>query len=83
MKKAFISTPANEALRERIKIARKICGVTVAQIAEKVGTYRPTISNQLTGKHSIDIMVVLAIAQLCPNISAEWLLRGEGNIEKQ
>lgn len=82
MRKPFEISPETAALLERINQARRMNGVTVAQIAAQLGTYTATVNNQLTGKHALDIRVLLAVSQLCPNISSDWLLRGTGDMLK-
>ena len=80
MKKPLKISPEVEALLERINQARRINKVTLAKIAAELGSYPTTVNNQLTGKHALDIRVLLTVARLCPNVSADWLLRGEGDI---
>lgn len=80
MKKPFILSPESAALLERINQARRMNGITVAQIAAELGTYTATVNNQLTGKHALDVRVLLAVSRLCSNISSDWLLRGTGDI---
>ena len=73
-------TPESAALSERVRQAKRINHLTLEQIASAAGMYRPTVTNQINGKYNLDIRVVLAVSSLCPDISAEWLLRGEGDI---
>lgn len=80
MRKPFEISPEAAALLERINQARRMNSVTIARIASELGTYPTTVNNQLTGKHALDIRILLTIARLCPNVSADWLLRGTGDI---
>lgn len=80
MRKPFEISPEAAALLARINQARRMNSVTIAHIAAALGTYPATINNQLKAKHALDVRVLLAVSHLCPNVSAEWLLRGEGDI---
>lgn len=80
MRKPFEISQEAAALLDRINQARKLSGITIAQIAAALGTYQTTVTNQLNGKHALDVRVLLAISTMCPDISSNWLLRGEGNI---
>lgn len=73
-------TPASSALCERVLKTKKANRLTFLQIAEVSGMSRSTIINQLNGYFNIDIRVVLAVAQLCPDVSADYLLRGRGEM---
>jgi len=65
-------------LLERCLKAKKQNKLSVAQIATQAGMAKSTVQNQLKGRYKIDVDVVGAILLLCPDLSAEWLLRGEG-----
>ena len=80
MRKPFEISPEAAALLERINQARRMNKVTIARIATELGTYPTTVNNQLTGKHALDIRVLLTVANLCQNVSSDWLLRGTGDI---
>ena len=80
MRKPFEISPEAAGLLKRINQASRMNGVTIARIASELGTYPTTINNQLTGKHALDIRVLLIVSRLCPNVSAEWLLCGTGDI---
>lgn len=73
-------TPECTALLERVQQAKRLNKLTVETIANAAGMFRPTVQNQLFGRYNLDIRVVLAVARLCPNISCDWLLRGEGDM---
>lgn len=73
-------TPASAALRERVLKVKEINKLKNTKIADISGINRSTISNQLQGNWNLDVRVLLAVAELSPNISAEWLLRGKGDI---
>lgn len=73
-------TPASLELLARVKQAKQINRLTIMQIAKEAGMHQPTVTNQLNGHFNLDIRVVLAVAKLCPNVSAEFLLRGDGDM---
>ena len=73
-------TPASLELLARVKQAKQINRLTIMQIAKEAGMHQPTVTNQLNGHFNLDIRVVLAVAKLCPNVSAEFLLRGHGEM---
>lgn len=80
MQRPFELSPEAAALLERLNQARRLNGITIAQIAAALGTYQTTVTNQLNGKHALDVRVLLAISTMCPDISSDWLLRGKGDI---
>lgn len=54
--------------------------------SNKIGMEQTTVNNQLLGKRGISIDLVLSTLNSFPEVSAEWLLRGTGNMlinEKQ
>lgn len=73
-------TPECTALLERVQQVKRLKKLSADAIAKEACMYRPTVQNQLSGRYNLDIRVVLAIARLCPNISCDWLLRGEGQM---
>ena len=73
-------TPASLELLARVKQAKQINRLTIMQIAKEAGMHQPTVTNQLNGHFNLDVRVVLAVAKLCPNVSAEFLLRGNGDV---
>lgn len=61
-----------------------ICSAKFAsesQFAKAIGINQKTINQQLKGERSISIDTILAILSSFEDISAEWLLRGTGNME--
>ena len=73
-------TPESAALLKRVLQAKQLNKLSVEQIAQEAGMFRPTVQNQLYGHYNLDVRVLLAVARLCPNISADYLLRGEGDL---
>lgn len=51
------------------------------KFAEAIGMEQTTVNNQLIGKRGLSIDLVLSVLASFPDISAEWLLRGNGNMK--
>ena len=52
------------------------------QAAGKLDMYQSTISRQLRGEAQVSLALIEAILKAFPEVSAEWLLRGEGDMYK-
>lgn len=55
---------------------------TVNSLSKALNISQPTLSRQLSGLASLDSKVIFGVAMLWPELSAEWLLRGIGNMMK-
>ncbi len=66
-------------LGERIKKARKTCGLTQREFAEKIGTTQNTIANYEIGHRNPS---AAALNNICKtfNVSEKWLRTGEGEM---
>ena len=53
------------------------------KFAEAIGMEQTTVNNQLIGKRGLSIDLVLSVLDTFKDISAEWLLRGKGEMTKQ
>ena len=51
-----------------------------SKFAELIGSNKKTVSQQLKGERSISLDTILNILSAFPNISSEWLLRGQGEM---
>lgn len=60
----------------------KYFGLSVRAFAIKCGISQPTLDKQLKGQRAISLDTVLNVLKTYPEISAEWLLRGVGNMIK-
>lgn len=76
-------TPASAALCERVLHIKKAYRLTFDAIAAEAGMSRSTVINQMNGRFNLDIRVVLAVGALCPDVSADYLLRGRGDMHQQ
>lgn len=51
-----------------------------SKFAELIGSNKKTISQQLKGERAISLDTILNILSAFPDISSEWLLRGNGDM---
>lgn len=56
--------------------------VSVNGLSKLVGMAQTTLNTQLRGERALSVFVVVKILEVYPDISAEWLLRGEGSMYK-
>lgn len=70
---------------QRLKEILAYSGLSVRAFAIKSGLSQPTIDKQLKGLRGISIDTVVGVLYAFPEISAEWLMRGDGDmiIDKQ
>jgi len=59
------------------------CGGNVSVFARTIGMEQTTVNNYVLGKHKMSLDFVCNILASYPQISAEWLLRGEGTMIKK
>lgn len=50
--------------------------------ANKINMEQTTVNNQLIGERGISIDLIMNVLSAFPEISSEWLLRGEGEMIK-
>lgn len=51
--------------------------------AKKIGIPQVSLNNYTGGRRKLSLEVIEAVIQAFPNISAEWLLRGEGSMIRE
>lgn len=66
----------------RLKEIIAFSGLSVRAFAMKCGIPQKTLDNQVKGLRGISLETFVSIAHAFPEISAEWLLRGEGGMLK-
>lgn len=64
----------------RLKGVLAYSGLTVRGFAIKCGISQPTLDKQIKGLRGISIETVMSVLYAYPAISAEWLMRGEGQM---
>lgn len=62
----------------RLKEIITFYGLSVRAFAIKCGIAQKTLDNQLKGLRAISLETVISVLQTYPEVSAEWLTRGEG-----
>lgn len=68
---------------ERIKSFINHSSLSKSAFASSIKMEQTTVNNQLLGKRSISIDLILSILEAYPDISSEWLLRGAGSMFKE
>ena len=68
---------------ERIRHLIAESGLSERAFAIRCGLTQNTLNRQLNGEREISLAVVLAILNTYQEVSAEWLLRGEGSPTKK
>lgn len=53
---------------------------SVREFAEKIGVKQVTLNQQISGDRKLSLDIVFSILNSFSDISAEWLLRGKGNM---
>lgn len=64
----------------RLKEIVAYSGLSVRALAIKCGIPQKTLDNQIKGLRGISIETVVSVLQAYPEISAEWMLRGNGEM---
>ena len=64
----------------RLKEIVAYSGMSIRALAIRSGIPQKTLDNQIKGLRGISIETVVSILQAYPEISAEWLLRGNGEM---
>lgn len=67
---------------ERIKSLISHLGLSTRGFALNCGIRQNTLSNQLNGVRELSLSTITAILSAYPNVSSEWIMRGEGEMFK-
>lgn len=67
----------------RIQQLKDFYELSTRALALKCGMNQPTLDRMLKGINALNLTCVSAILTAFPDVSAEWLLRGEGEMLKQ
>ncbi len=65
---------------QRLKEVLKYSGQSVRAFSIKCGVSQPTLDKQIKGLRSVSIETVMSVLYAYPEISAEWLMRGNGQM---
>lgn len=64
----------------RLKAVVAYSSLSDRAFALRCGLKQPTLDKQLRGTRSVSIETIIAVAKAFPEISADWLLCGEGEM---
>lgn len=69
-------------MTERIKSLISHLGLSTRAFALNCGLRQNTLSNQLNGMRELSLSTIMAILTAYPELSSDWLMRGEGEMFK-
>lgn len=64
----------------RIQQLKDHYGLSTRALALKCGLNQPTLDRMLKGINALNLNCITSILQSFPEVSSEWLLRGEGEM---
>lgn len=68
---------------DRLKKVHEHSGLTLRAFAINCGISQPTLDKQFKGLRGVSIETISSVLTAYPSVSAEWLIRGEGEMLKQ
>lgn len=71
-----------DAVRNRINDVLREKGLTENSVAAGVSAVQSRLNSQLSHGGKITLDTILRILDACPDVAAEWLLRGTGEMYK-
>ena len=69
-----------ESVRDRIKQVQKEKKITENRLAAGDSATQSRLNRQLSHGSSITLDTILRLLSTCPDVSADWLLRGQGEM---
>lgn len=66
-----------EAVIERLNEFRKVKGYSINALSKELDLNQKTLNNQLSGVTALSVDTIYALIVHFPEVSAEWLLRGD------
>lgn len=70
------------SIEQRVKLYLEQVGVTPNRLANMLEMVPSTVNRQLKGEQALSAKLIQGFLQAFPEVSAEWLLRGDGEMEK-
>jgi len=70
-------------IQERISTVMSIKNLTNAEFAHTIGVQPSNISHILSGRNKPSLDLIMKIVQRFPEIRLDWLLQGEGSMNKE
>lgn len=71
-----------KAILERIKLVMRKYGETKNSLSIKCGMNSSTLGRYINGENKITISLVRSILDVHPEVSADWLIQGQGEMMK-
>lgn len=69
-------------VNQRIKTFMDKNDISITSLSKRIGVAQTTLNRQISGDGNVTLATVCLFLDSFKDISAEWLLRGEGNILK-
>ena len=54
--------------------------MSVTSLGKKIGVPQATLNSQIRGDRALSLLTISALLDYFPDVSAEWLLRGKGEM---
>lgn len=70
------------SIKQRVKDILSINDSNPTRLAKRYSVNQKTLNNQINSDVQMSASTILLIMDAFPDISAEWLLRGEGEMKK-
>lgn len=67
---------------QRVNAIISTIGMSITSLSKDFGIVQTTLNRQIKGDTQLSAYTIEAILHQYPDVSAEWLLRGEGQMEK-
>ena len=67
---------------QRIKSILNDNQISIAAFAKMIGMLQVTCNRQIRGDQAVSLAMIEGFLHVFPDVSAEWLLRGEGDMYK-
>lgn len=67
---------------QRIRKVAELKGLSVTALSKMLGVVQQTLNRQISGDGAMPLSTIDKFLSCFPEISAEWLLRGEGEMIK-
>lgn len=64
----------------RLKEVLSFSGMSIRAFAIQCGISQKTLDNQIKGLRGVSLETIISVLSTFPNISAEWMMRGEGDM---
>lgn len=69
-------------ISQRVRAIAEKYNLSITALSKRIGIAQQTLNRQITGENAMSYYTIEAILGCFPEISAEWLLRGDGEMIK-